>query len=193
MSKQDQKQFIESLTKIIEYLKEDERKDYNTEESYGRAEHIYTHVVNVRQYIENGGFECLGYNENSQDVDRIAQFLVAQFWLGAEIGIGNSSTRDMSQEQYYELNKKEWIVKAVCLIKAILKLKPVSTEPFDTNCNFQQIRTEVKERNMLLTCINRIRGIAISMPNLVRARWEIIRICDDAIYQVESTNKGAKT
>jgi len=198
---QNQKQFIDSLTIILDYLEEDERKHYDAAESDERAGHIYPHITNVRRYIEYLYQDELGVQnelENSPNVDRIAKYLVSTFWLGAEIGLGNSSTRDMSQEQYYESNKKEWIIKAECLIKAISKIETVSAGPFDANCNFQQIRAEVKERNVLLAYINRIREIAIcGMPALIlpsdlaekKVFLSIVDVCDDAIQQVNTTNK----
>lgn len=61
-------------------------------------------------------------DKREASVDLIAKYLVSQFWLGAEIGIGNSCTRNMSQQQYYELNKNEWNFKAECLINTISKI-----------------------------------------------------------------------
>lgn len=125
----------DSLKRIIDYLEEDERKDYYSFEGSDahKENHIYTHICRVRKWIQeevnaeeadvtDQGLGVQDVLENSQKVEQIAKYLVAQFWLGAEIGIGNSSTRDMSQEQYYELNKNEWNLKAGCLIKAISKI-----------------------------------------------------------------------
>lgn len=48
-----QKQFITSLTKIIEYLEEDERRHYDELLGSDRQNHIYTHIVNVKRYLNH--------------------------------------------------------------------------------------------------------------------------------------------
>ena len=123
----NKKQFVDSLKIIIDYLEEDERKDYDAFEGSDahRENHIYTHICNAREWIQeevNKGLNVQDVLESGLDIERIAKYLVSQFWLGAEIGIGNSSTRDMSQEQYYQLNKHGWDIKAECLIKEISKI-----------------------------------------------------------------------
>lgn len=65
--------------------------------------------------------------------------------------------------------------------------------------DFQQIRAEVKERNILRAAIDKIREIAIiGMPALAltsdltddeKALLDIIETCDDAIRQTDTANK----
>lgn len=62
-------------------------------------------------------------------VEMVARYLISQFWLGAEVGTGNSSTRDMSKEEYYELTKKDWISKAEALLDAIDKKRAKLKKP----------------------------------------------------------------
>jgi len=57
-----------------------------------------------------------GYNRTS-----VAQYLVRTMWDGAELGIGNSSLRDMTPEQYFEINKGIWLAKADALIAHLPK------------------------------------------------------------------------
>ena len=45
--------FINSLTKIIEYLEEDERKHYDGMLGGDREGHIYTHIVNVKRCLNH--------------------------------------------------------------------------------------------------------------------------------------------
>lgn len=69
----------------------------------------------------------------------------------------------------------------------------------DVIADFQQIRAEVKERNMLRAAIGKIREIAIiGMPALAltsdltddeKALLDIIEMCDDAIRQTDAANK----
>ena len=59
MPKQDQKQFMKSLTKIIEYLEEDERKDYDARLGEDRKNHIHTHIVCVKKYLKHPSFQTV--------------------------------------------------------------------------------------------------------------------------------------
>jgi len=51
--------------------------------------------------------------------EKLAKYLISIMWTGAEVGIGNSSLRNMTAEQYYQLNKKDWDNKAKTLIEII--------------------------------------------------------------------------
>jgi hypothetical protein len=62
-------------------------------------------------------------------IEMVAKYLVSQFWLGAEVGTGNSSTRNMNEEAYYELTKKDWISKAEALLDAINKKQAELKKP----------------------------------------------------------------
>ncbi len=57
-------------------------------------------------------------------IKRIAKALLNHMWIGAELGIGNSSLRDLSLEQYYELNQKEWETKAQAMIDFVKENDP---------------------------------------------------------------------
>lgn len=132
MPKRDHQKFIDSLTKIVDYLELDESEDYHAHhgDAAYQENHIYTHICNVRKWIQeevNRGLCVQDALESDSNVERIAKYLVSQFWLGAEIGINNSSVRDMSQEQYYQLNKHEWDIKAECLINEISKEEEAKT------------------------------------------------------------------
>mgnify|MGYP001598241913 CR=1 FL=1 len=50
--KQDQKQFMDSLTQIIKYLEEDEKNHFDASATDDRTGHIYTHICNVKRWLE---------------------------------------------------------------------------------------------------------------------------------------------
>ena len=62
--------------------------------------------------------------ESEQLLMPCTKYLVDLFWLGAEIGTGNSSLRGLTKEQYFELNKKDWTERARCLINYIRAGRP---------------------------------------------------------------------
>jgi hypothetical protein len=54
------------------------------------------------------------------EIEKIAKIILAEFWSGAILGIGNSSLRNMTQEEYYSLNKEHWDNKAKALFEHLL-------------------------------------------------------------------------
>lgn len=60
--------------------------------------------------------------------EKVAKYLVRMMWTGAELGIGNSSLRDMTEEQYYKLNKKDWNNRAQGLIELISPPPPAQEQ-----------------------------------------------------------------
>ena len=51
--------------------------------------------------------------------EKVARYLVDTFWAGLLSHPKDSSLRDMTKEQYYELNKLDWQAKATCVITCI--------------------------------------------------------------------------
>lgn len=60
--------------------------------------------------------------------EKLAKHLIEIMWIGAELGIENSSLRNMTKEIYYQRNKVEWDNKAKNLISIIQSEKLAERE-----------------------------------------------------------------
>jgi hypothetical protein len=52
-------------------------------------------------------------------IERVAKYLIAIMFNGANLGIGNSSLRNLTEEEYFNLNKDEWKIRAFALVDRI--------------------------------------------------------------------------
>lgn len=82
-------------------------------------------------------------------LESIGQFLVRQMWIGAELGIGNSSLRNLTPEEYFVLNKEEWLNKAA-VIAQLVQSRRASDVSREAEKKLDEIRKQIEER--LLYC-----------------------------------------
>ena len=57
--------------------------------------------------------------DENELVDKVAQYLIALMFVGAKLGIENSSLRNMAEDDYYNINKDEWQIRSHALIDMI--------------------------------------------------------------------------